>query len=546
MDTVLLPDLLKCVLVIDSPELPYGARGMIKQTRIALSLASLLEENQNEITMAWAEKAQKLPYSSHVEVPFEELVESLALGLAAMIEGLRTGSARAMESYLKGVALFRVGSGFDISEVLGTLLMLRDAALPVVLRAYSADFGQATLTINQLDASLRYMSTRLASLFAEGIERRLQEQQERTALLLDTSEGLQRVTRALLKKLAALDEVLAVVCNEARQLTGASGCAILLLEDEEWLRVTSNSGSPSPVLNRLAIGESLAGKVVAQAKPLILNDRNSQVQAYYKNPELESLLAIPLWADDVVIGALDVVNKPGGFDEEDIRIMSLFGDQAAIAIKNAQLHEQAEKLAVIEERQRLARELHDSVSQALYSVNLYAEAARMALSAGKSHIAADNLEALRNMAREAILDMRALIFELHPPALEEDGLASALQARLEAVEARSGLQTEFHIRGESRLPITIEEELYRIAQEALTNAVKHARAKKVIIRLTTNDDRFCLEVQDDGSGFDVSSADRSGGLGLRGIRERVQCVNGELSIDSIPGQGTTLRVTVNI
>ncbi|MGD8584734.1 MAG: RsbRD N-terminal domain-containing protein, partial [Chloroflexota bacterium] len=163
MDTVLLPDLLKCVLVIDSPELPYGARGMIKQTRIALSLASLLEENQNEITMAWAEKAQKLPYSSHVEVPFEELVESLALGLAAMIEGLRTGSARAMESYLKGVALFRVGSGFDISEVLGTLLMLRDAALPVVLRAYSADFGQATLTINQLDASLRYMSTRLAS-----------------------------------------------------------------------------------------------------------------------------------------------------------------------------------------------------------------------------------------------------------------------------------------------------------------------------------------------------------------------------------------------
>jgi signal transduction histidine kinase len=423
--------------------------------------------------------------------------------------------------------------------------MLRDAALPVVLRAYPTNPGQATLTINQLDATLRNMTTRLASLFAEGIERRLQEQQDRTALLLDTSESLQRVTRALLKKLAAPDEVLELVCYEARQLTGASGCAILLLEDEEWLQVMSNSGYPSPVLTRLAIGDSLAGQVVVQAEPLILNDLDSQVQAYYKNPDLESLLAIPLWADEIIIGALDIVNKPGGFDEEDIRIMSLFGDQAAIAIKNAQLHEQAEKLAVIEERQRLARELHDSVSQALYSVNLYAEAAGMALSAGKSDVAADNLQALRTMAREAILDMRMLIFELHPPNLEEEGLASALQARLEAVEARSGLQTEFHMSGERRLPITIEEELYRIAQEALTNAVKHARAKKVNIRLTAEDSYFCLEVQDDGSGFDVGTADRRGGLGLRGIKERVQCINGELSIDSIPDHGTTLKVTVN-
>jgi signal transduction histidine kinase len=519
---------------------------MTEYAGTALELADLLDRNRHEIALAWAEKAQKLPHSRYAEVPFEALVDSLSQGLVATIESLATGSARAMESYLKEVALLRVGAGFDISEVLGTLLMLRDAALPVLLQAYPASPGQATLTINQLDATLRYMTTRLASLFATGIERRLQQQQERTALLLETSESLQRVTRTLLRKLAALDEVLAVVCNEARQLTGASGCAILLLEDDKWLRVTSNSGTPSPVLHRLAIGESLAGRVVAQAKPLILNDLDSQVQAYYKNPDLESLLAIPLWADEVIIGALDIVNKPGGFDEEDIRIMSLFGDQAAIAIKNAQLHEQAEKLAVIEERQRLARELHDSVSQALYSVSLYAEAARMALSAGKPRVAADNLEAVRNMAREAILDMRMLIFELHPPALEEEGLASALQARLEAVESRSGLQTEFHIRGERRLPIAIEEELYRIAQEALTNAVKHARARKVVIRLTADDERYSLEVQDDGLGFDVSTADRSGGLGLRGMKERANCVNGVLSIDSIPGQGTTLKVTVNI
>jgi signal transduction histidine kinase len=224
--------------------------------------------------------------------------------------------------------------------------------------------------------------------------------------------------------------------------------------------------------------------------------------------------------------------------------MSLFADQAAIAIKNAQLHERAEQLAVVEERQRLARGLHDSVTQVLYSVNLYAEAARMALSAGKAEIAAENLQELRNMAREAMLDMRMLIFELHPPALEEEGLASALQTRLEAVETRSGIQTEFQVEGDTRMPLAVEEELYHVAQEALNNAVKHARAEKVIVRLFTDCDRFCLEVQDDGRGFDLAAAGKSGGLGLHSIEERVQRINGELAIDSKLGEGTTLRVGV--
>jgi signal transduction histidine kinase len=146
------------------------------------------------------------------------------------------------------------------------------------------------------------------------------------------------------------------------------------------------------------------------------------------------------------------------------------------------LHERGKQLAGLQERQRLARELHDSVTQAIYSINLYAEASRMALAAGKVAVASENLKELRSMAREATLDMRMLIFEMHQPAWEEEGLASALRIRLEAVEARSGLQTEFQVQGEERLPLIVEEELYRIAQEALTNAVRHAGAQKVIVR----------------------------------------------------------------
>ena len=169
----------------------------------------------------------------------------------------------------------------------------------------------------------------------------------------------------------------------------------------------------------------------------------------------------------------------------------------------------------------------------------------MALAAGKEAVAAENLKELRSMAREATLDMRMLIFEMHQPAWEEEGLASALRTRLEAVEARSGLQTEFQVKGEMRLSITVEEELYRIAQEALTNAVKHARAQKVMVHLNAEPDHFFLEIKDDGTGFDPTEASDGGGLGLQGIKERVQRVNGELTIHSRAGEGTTIKVEVN-
>jgi signal transduction histidine kinase len=510
----------------------------------AKDLATLLELFQDEITATWAKKAHNQPGSRFGQVPLAELKLSAARGLVAFINSLKTGSPLALEAYLREVSLDRLASGFEISEVLEALLLLREAALPIVWRMYSSEPTKAMDASIQLDTGLRYMAARLATLYAKGIEQRLQEQQQQTRLLLETSESLQRVTSALLQKVVTLEEVLELVCAESQRLTGATGSAVLLVEDEGWLRVTSSSGTPLPVLDRMAISESFAGMVVAKGKPLLLNDLESRVQAYYQSPDLKTLLSIPLWADETIIGALDIVNKPGGFSKEDIRIMSLFADQAAIAITNAQLHERAEQLAVVEERQRLARELHDSVTQALYSVNLYAEAARMALSAGKAEIAADNLQELRNMAREAMLDMRMLIFELHPPTLEEEGLASALQIRLEAVEARSGIQTEIQVEGDTRMPLAVEEELYRIAQEALNNAIKHARAQQVIVRLHANSDYFCLEVQDDGRGFDPAAAKQSGGLGLRSIEERVQRINGKLTMDSGPGEGTILRVEV--
>jgi PAS domain S-box-containing protein len=206
------------------------------------------------------------------------------------------------------------------------------------------------------------------------------------------------------------------------------------------------------------------------------------------------------------------------------------------------LEQQAREKAVAAERSRLARELHDSVTQALYSVTLYAEATRLALSAGKQDVAIENVGELHNMAREAMVDMRMLIFELHPPVLAEEGLVSALQSRLAAVESRAGLQTEFHAEDERRIQLFIEEELFWIAVEAFNNVIKHANAQKVAVDLQFQDQQVCLEIADDGVGFDPVRASERGGMGLHGMEERVERIKGRLEIVSAPDQGTTVRV----
>lgn len=370
---------------------------------------------------------------------------------------------------------------------------------------------------------------------------------EQTRRRLAESEGLARIAKGFLQKVG-LPEILDIVCAEAKNLTGARGSAVLLLDEDGWLRVTHHIGKPQLAFDRVPVEYGFAGRTINTDEPVLINlDETSRAgQDHGWIPDLTSLLNVPLKTDTKVIGALDVMNKPGGFNQDDVRIINLFAYQAAINIEQARLHQQAEQLAVLEERQRLARELHDSVTQTLYSINLYADAARMALSNGQPQVATENLKDLRKLTREAMFDMRLLIYELHPPALEKEGLVAALRARLSAVEERAGLPTRISVEGERRLPLAIEEELYRVAQEGLNNVVKHARSQNVFIHLQYDDHAVCLTLKDDGIGFDADMASRDGGIGLRGMQERVHRMGGELSIESAPGRGTRLRAMIPI
>jgi signal transduction histidine kinase len=191
------------------------------------------------------------------------------------------------------------------------------------------------------------------------------------------------------------------------------------------------------------------------------------------------------------------------------------------------------------------------VTQALYGATLYAEAAARQLASGQVDMASEYLRELRDTAQEALREMRLLIFELRPSILESEGLVTALRARLEAVEERAGLEVEFHVEGEAvgnlrLLPTAVEEGLYRIAQEALNNALKHAGARRVRVSLERGEGAVVLEIVDDGVGFDPSTVVEGGGLGMEGMIERAAQIGGELVLDSEPGGGARVRVKVPV
>jgi signal transduction histidine kinase len=205
---------------------------------------------------------------------------------------------------------------------------------------------------------------------------------------------------------------------------------------------------------------------------------------------------------------------------------------------------QAEELAVAKERNRLARDLHDSVAQTLYGLTLQSEAASRQLASGHLEKVSGYLREIRQSAQHSLQEARLLIFELRPPILEKDGLVAALKARLEDVEGRSGLQTHLNLDEVGKLSANLETGLYRIAQESLNNILKHAQASQVTLNLARDPTKVSLEIIDDGIGFDPETAQLQGGLGLEGMQARAEQIGGNLRVQSAAGEGTRVKVEV--
>lgn len=233
------------------------------------------------------------------------------------------------------------------------------------------------------------------------------------------------------------------------------------------------------------------------------------------------------------------------FSPEMVEMADIVTSHAAITIENMYLIQDKEILATEKERLRLSRELHDSVAQGLYSLMLYGEASRRALAANKTALVADNLDEMIQLSREAMSDLRLLIFELRPPIIKEIGLTGAIVARLEAIEKRSGTQAECNIFGQSNLSTDIETQLYWIVHEALNNVLKHSKADHLCVDIHFTRKSVIVNIKDDGVGFEIGKSGTSSGVGLKSMSERVEHLGGKLKVDSELGKGTTIEIVLD-
>ena len=351
-----------------------------------------------------------------------------------------------------------------------------------------------------------------------------------------------------------LNDLLTRITRLIQQTFGYYHVGIGLIEEDEVVyRVGAGKLWDAPGFQfkpaRLKVGtEGITGWVADTGQMVIVPDVTQDSRYVWMQGSLtRSELTVPITVKGKTIGVLDAQSEQlNGFDQVDVEMLQALANQAGIAIENVRLHEQAKHVAVLEERQRLARDLHDSVTQSLYGLNLYAEAAAGHLALGQLDQVRQHLNDIQNTAQESLTEIRLLIYELRPPILEQEGLVAALQNRLYSVESRAELKSNLKSNLEERLPLAIEEGFYRIAQEALNNTLKHANAKKIGISILQDKGTITMEISDDGKGFDPVTACQDGCLGILSMQERASVQDWNFNVDSSPGMGTRIRVKVKL
>jgi len=343
---------------------------------------------------------------------------------------------------------------------------------------------------------------------------------------LDLSAGLAR----------SLEEILSAVDSEAG--------AIHLLDDSgERLRLAAHQGLGLTLRAKLEdapVTASLPGLAVARREPVVV-----QETAGTDGRPAVSYLGVPIRAGGNVLGVLSIYGGHGQrLTAEEIALLGSAADHIGVAVENARLRRRAEHAAAMEERERLAQDLHDSVTQSLYSLTLFTKVAVELARRGDLERLESTLRDATESARQALKEMRLLVHQLRPLVLRQEGLAGALRQRLEAVEKRSGVDGRLEVVGTGDLGEAAEMGLYLIGLEALNNALKHARASLVTVHLSFDRQAVCLEVSDDGCGFDPESARDCGGMGLANMAERAARLGGSLEIVTSPGAGTRIQAMV--
>jgi signal transduction histidine kinase len=372
--------------------------------------------------------------------------------------------------------------------------------------------------------------------------------------------GIEAVSAAVLAMNRRLEvrEVLQTIVASARELLGAKYAALGVPDDHGGFAqfvVDGVSDQEWKAIGPLPRQHGILAAMLHEAEPLRLDDvRDFESFAGWPrhHPRMKSFVGMPVLDGDEILGALFLANKDcprdpeytGGFTQDDEDLLRILADHAAIALTNARLYERNRELTLAGERARIAHELHDAVSQKLFSLRLTAQAAAALVDSAPDR-AKQEIKEVAALAAEAAEELRAVVVEMRPAGLDEDGLVAALRSQTGVLDRVHSARVTFHSLQPRALPSAQEDALLRVAQEALHNALRHAHAGTVNVTLQGVGRGARLRIRDDGRGFDPSAVRRAGRhLGLVSMRDRAAGVGGSLTVESAPGKGTVVEMEV--
>ena len=345
-----------------------------------------------------------------------------------------------------------------------------------------------------------------------------------------------------------LSEMLASVPARVLELRACDAICIHLLDEEKTTLALAAQGNLTDTmrsrLQAIALESDFLRSLDQLGDPIVVTGQSdmSPLPPQLSLEGFPSYLGVPLpsgWVSYYRTSAQ-------GFSLDESSLLLALAEQVGVSVENYRLRQRIEAAVTLEERGRLARDLHDSVTQSLYSLSLFARSGRDAADEGDSARLTSSLTKLETTALQALREMRLLLYELRPEALEQEGLIRTIEQRFDAVERRAGMQATVAYQASEGLdlPPTIERDLYYLTMEALNNMLKHAQATEVAVAVRLSATQVQLEITDDGRGFDPQVV--SGGYGLGDMRERVEGLGGRLEISSAPGAGTRIRAWVNL